>query len=189
MRFGKKMALRAICAGPAVAAMIVVGAGAASAFTFPGPSGPFFPPHGPGHSQPTCNPRALERWDVSGGNTVDLTFNNSPFSYAVSLSEHGSCVTGTLTDIGLTSPNLQVTGTINNDHLKFSVTYPTGYQGKRTFTGTINWHGNVSGTWNESGTENGSGTWTLAQHVRAACHGPSWQHPRGCQVPAPHHHW
>src|ERR1700753_2103103 len=122
MRFSKKMALRAICAGPAVAAMIVVGVGAASALPLPfpgpghGPSGPVFPPpHFPGHNQPACNPRALERWNVSGANTVDLTYNGSAFTYAVSLSEHGSCVTGTLTDTGLTGPALQVTGNITNN--------------------------------------------------------------------------
>jgi hypothetical protein len=182
MRFGKKMALWAFCAVPAAAAMLMTGAGAASAAPAP------FHPH------PTishCNPWQRESWDVNGSNTVKLTYNSSPFTYAVNLTQKGSCVGGTLTDLNLPSTpvgnqTLAVTGVIYNNHITFSVTYPgtPSVQGKRTFTGDINRWGHVSGNWSESGSENGMGSWSLQYRAHPACwwvHPGSWN-PRQCRV-------
>jgi len=180
MRIGKKLALWAFCAVPA-ATMLVAGAGAASA-------APLYGPHnGPGNYGSHCNPWQREQWDVGGNNTVNLTYQGKSYTYAVTLHEHGSCLSGTLTDAGLAagSQNLAVTGDINGNHLSFSVTYPnTGNQGTRTFDGYINRWGHVSGWWNETGTENGSGTWSLQYRAHPACWGHhGWiYNTRGCHV-------
>jgi len=180
MRFGKKMALWAFCAVPAAAAMLTAGAGVASAA--PMPPGP----HGPSHTS-HCNPSQREQWDLNGGNTVNLTYSGSGFTYAVSLSQHGSCLGGTLTDTGLPAGHqtLAVRGTIVGNHVTFSADYGHGtVQGIRTFTGDISKRGAVSGWWNETGSENGHGPWSLQHKAHPAC----WGHhgwffnPQGCHV-------
>jgi hypothetical protein len=91
----------------------------------------------------------------------------------VTFKQFGSCLSGTLTDsyYPTTGP---ISGTVNRNHVTFSFSYPSGsIQGTRTFTGTINRWGAVSGTWSETGTENGTGTFTLARHAATAC--PWWQ--------------
>jgi hypothetical protein len=202
MRRAKKVMMWACCTVPAVAAMVMTGAGAASAattlvpggppgipqhFPFPGPQnpGPHNPgPHGPG---PSCSKWQLEEWNLNGANTVTLIYNSGSYSYSVALIQKGSCLTGTLTDTHA-SPNLSlpITGTVNGNHVSFSVTYPAtaGNQGIRTFTGTIGHHGAVSGTWAETGTEHGSGPWSLTTNAKPAC--PPWYRsyrgPRECAV-------
>jgi hypothetical protein len=180
MRFGKKMALWAFCAVPAAAGMLMAGAGAASAAPAP-------QPWHPTNHAPHCNPWQRESWDVNGSNTVNLTYNNSPFTYAVTLHQNGSCVSGTLTDTGLASghQNLSVSGSINGNHITFSVNYgPGSIQGTRTFTGDINKWGGVSGNWHETGSEAGHGTWSLQHQAHGACHGHhGWVfNSHGCQV-------
>jgi hypothetical protein len=130
MRFGKKMALWAFCAVPAAAGMLMAGAGAASAAPTPW--------HPTNHA-PHCNPWQRESWDVNGNNTVNLSYNNSSFTYAVTLHQYGRCVTGTLTDTNLSgNQNLSVSGSIDRNHITFSVNYgPGSIQGTRTFTGDI----------------------------------------------------
>jgi hypothetical protein len=179
MRFGKKMALWAFCAVPAAAAMLTAGAGAASAAPVqPGPPA--------GHTF-HCNPAQREQWDLGGGNTVNLTYNGSGFTYTVSLHQHGSCLGGTLTDTGLPAGQqvLTVRGTVAGNHATFSVDYGHGsIQGTRTFTGNISRWGSVSGWWNETGSENGHGTWSLQHKAHPACWGHrGWYYnPRGCHV-------
>jgi hypothetical protein len=140
--------------------------------------------HGGGHKQ-SCS-KQLEEWNLNGSNTVDLTYKNSPFTYAVTIKQKGGCLTGTLTDSGVPTTG-PITGTVKGDDVTFSFTYPTNsIQGKRTFTGTISHHGAVSGTWSESGTEAGTGTWTLADDANPACP-PSHHHhshgaPQECAV-------
>ncbi|MFY9928809.1 MAG: hypothetical protein WAK82_12460 [Streptosporangiaceae bacterium] len=179
MRFAKKMALWAFCAVPAAAAMLVTGAGMASAAPTP------YHPHPISH----CNPWQRESWNVNGSNTVKLTWGTSSYTYAVALTQKGSCVGGTLTDLNLPGPlanqTLAVTGVIYNNYITFSVNYGhTSIQGKRTFTGDINRWGRVSGNWSETGSENGTGTWSLQYRAHPACwwvHPGSWN-PRQCRV-------
>jgi hypothetical protein len=159
------------------------GPGGGGGFFGGGPGGPGGGPGG-GHRQ-SCS-KQLEEWNLNGSNTVDLTYKNSPFTYAVTIKQKGGCLTGTLTDSGVPTTG-PITGTVNGDDITFSFTYPTNsVQGKRTFTGTISHRGAVSGTWSESGSELGTGTWTLADNANSACP-PSHHHhshgaPQECAV-------
>jgi hypothetical protein len=175
------MMLWACCAGPAVAAMLVTGSGQANAapLTPVGSSGASFGPHGGGPwgghgpSRPNCDRRQLERWDVNGTNTVNVVYSGGTATYGVTFRQDGECLGGTLTD-----PNIPngpkagpITGTVDGNTITFSFkyTYTGANQGTRTFTGTINRFGSVSGAWNETGTEGLSGTWSLASRVDRAC--------------------
>lgn len=207
MRFGARMMLLACCAGPAVAAMLVTGSGPANAapltpgvsgaasFGHPGPGrwgGPGPGGYGSGgHGQPNCDRRQLERWDVNGTNTVNVVYSGGTATYGVSFRQNGECLTGTLTDPNIPAPPAQQTGpiagTVNGNTITFSFTYtyPNAPQGTRTFTGTINRFGAVSGGWNEAGgTEHLSGTWSLASRVDRACSWRvlRWQPRRECHV-------
>jgi hypothetical protein len=186
MRLAAKMTLWA-CTAPAVAALLLTGAGAANAaVAAPAAlSGAAHSPGGPGGPGPHCNWWQLERWNLNGPNTVDLVYGTGHYTYYVSFKQNGSCLGGTLTDTYLPpgSPKLQISGIVNGSYITFSVTYPTGYQGTRTFRGNINWHGDASGTWKETGTENGTGTWYLAYGVDHACSHYYWWDPqRECHV-------
>jgi hypothetical protein len=209
MRLGARMMLWACCAGPAVAAMLVTGSGpaSASALTPVGSAGASFNPHGHGpggrgngpgggHNlggghglgRPNCDTRQLERWDVGGANTVDLVYQAGNFTYGVNIRQDGSCIRGTLTDIGI--PNGPTTGPIFGTVLGNQITFSFRYiytgevQGTRTFTGFIGRSGAVSGTWNETGPENGHGTWALANRADRACspHVLRWQPQHLCPV-------
>ena len=168
MRIGARMMLLACCAGPVAAAMLVTGSGPANASPLTpavnggisfipggghggghGPGGGYGPGggRGPGggHGRPGCDQRQLERWDLNGGNTVDLAYTGGTATYAVTLRQEGSCLGGTLTDLGI--PNGPQTGpifgTVNGDNVTFSFkyTYIGSHQGTRTFTGTIDRRG------------------------------------------------
>jgi hypothetical protein len=47
---------------------------------------------------------------VGGANTVDLTYGTGNFTYGVHIRQDGSCIGGTLTDLGI--PNGPTTGPI-----------------------------------------------------------------------------
>jgi hypothetical protein len=162
------------------------GGGPGSGF---GPGGGGFGPgggHGPGG--PNCDRRQLERWDVGGANTIDLTYNAAPFTYGVHIRQDGGCIRGTLTDIGIPSGPTTgpIFGTINGNQITFSFryTYTGQTQGTRTFTGFIGRSGAVSGNWGETGPEHGHGTWQLASRADRACspHVLRWQPWRLCPV-------
>lgn len=165
MRGISKTMLRT-CAGLAVAAGLVVGgAGVASAATTSSTASTY-------HPVPACNRFALERWNLNGANSVEAVYQGSTFTYSVTFRQFGSCLSGTLTDpyYPTTGP---ISGTISGNNVTFSFRYPKGsIQGTRTYTGTINRRGAVSGTWSETGSEAGSGTFTLAKHAARAC--PWW---------------
>jgi hypothetical protein len=135
---------------------------------------------GQGHNHSSCSKWQLEQWNLNGSNVVTLTFNGGSYSYNVVLTQKGSCLTGTLTDTHA-SPTLSlpITGTVSGSDVVFSVTYPTGVQKTRTFTGKVSRHGAVSGTWAETGTENGSGPWSLTTKADPAC--PTYHHSFGGQ--------
>ena len=194
MRFRTRAAIMAAFAGPAIAALIMTGAGpanAAVATPTAHSASTFFP--GPG-----CNPWHLERWDFRGNNTINLQFGTGSYTYYVHFDQRGSCLSGWLTDPGI--PNGPQTGpiwgTVYGNHVEFSFTYTYvgEVQGTRTYDGYVNWHGQVSGKWWETGTEDGSGVWWLQYPVRSACPpwGPwwgFWQYGAGCPVPFPYWWW
>jgi hypothetical protein len=106
----------------------------------------------------------------------------------VTFRQNGECLGGTLTDNNI--PNGPKTGPIlgtvdgSNITFSFKYTYTGATQGTRTFTGTINRFGAVSGTWNETGSEGLTGTWSLATKADRACSWRTlrWQPWRGCHV-------
>jgi hypothetical protein len=167
MRSITKMMLRT-CVGLAAAAGLVAGgAGVASAATV-SPTA-----HTSSSWAPGCNPGAREQWNLNGRNHVEAVYLGTTYTYKVTFKQYGGCLTGTLTDSGYPTTG-PIVGTIHRNHVTFSFSYPSGsIQGTRTFTGTINRWGAVSGTWSETGTENGTGTFTLARHAATAC--PWWQ--------------
>ena len=192
MRFRTKAAIMAALAGPAIAGLILTGAGPANAAvttTTAQASNTWMPPF------QFCSPWNLERWDFRGNNTVDVTFGTTPYTYAVHFDQRGSCLSGWLTDTNIPAGNPQtgpIHGYVFRNYVKFSFTYTyTGEtQGTRTYTGTINRWGWVSGTWSDS-TDSASGTWSLAHGVRPAC--PQWgpwygffAFGNGCPVPFPY---
>jgi hypothetical protein len=152
-----------------------------------GGHGPWGGGPGGGHG-PNCDSWQLERWDVGGTNTVDLTYNGGNYTYGVHIRQDGGCIRGTLTDLGI--PNGPTTGpifgTINGNQITFSFryTYTGEVQGLRTFTGFIGRSGAVSGNWSETGPENGHGSWQLANRADRACspHMLRWQPRRLCPV-------
>lgn len=103
-------------------------------------------------------------WNVTGTYTFDAKYADKDWNYTVVLSQQtGSTVTGTLTDPYLPASNtLPITnGSLTGNTITFSVDYGSGSsQGIRTFTGTINSSGNMSGAWNETGPEKGSDKWS-----------------------------
>ena len=192
MRFRTRAAIMAAFAGPAIAAMMLTGAGPANAAVTTANT-----PHT--SSDPIfqfCSPWNLERWDLRGNNTVDVTFNNTPYTYAVDFFQRGSCLYGSLTDTGI--PNGPQTGPVrgyvfrNYVRFSFTYTYVGETQGTRVYTGTINRWGDVSGTWSDTGTDHSTGTWALAHDVRRAC--PDFfpwfgffEFGNGCPVPFPYY--
>jgi hypothetical protein len=192
MRFGTKATIMAAFAGPAIAALMLMGAGPANAAV----TTPTTPTASTQPVFPYCSQWNLERFDFRGNNTVDLTFGTGSYTYYVHFNQRGSCLSGWLTDNNI--PNnypktMPLHGTVFRNHVTFSVTYtyPGEVQGTRTFSGSINYWGHVSGNWSETGTENGSGAWSLANAVRRAC--PGWfpwfgffQYGNGCPVPFPY---
>jgi hypothetical protein len=161
------------CAGLAAAAALVVGgAGMASAATT-----------SPAHSHFGffgCNPWQREQWNLNGNNTVDNNQFSPAYTYSITFKQSGSCLSGWMTD-GYFPTTQPIHGTVYGNQVTFSFTYPSSYQGTRTFTGSINKWGYVSGNWTETGTEGASSTWSLANKVHRAC--PWWYWPgAACQV-------
>ncbi len=190
MRFRTRAAVMTAFAAPAIAALMLTGAGPANAAVTT--------PHATSYPRyfQNCSPYNLERFDFRGDNTVRLQFG-STYTYAVHFDQLGSCLSGWLEDTyipGNYNKYLPIRGYVFRNHVTFSVTYtyPGEDQGTRTFTGTIGYWGWVSGTWSETGTENGSGSWSLEHAVRRACPGfypwfGFFQYGNGCPVPFPYY--
>jgi hypothetical protein len=98
-------------------------------------------------------------WDVSGVYTMDTLYQSGHYFYTLTLSQSGSTVLGNLYDPYLPG-DLPVSGNLSGNDLTFSVTYPGGWQGTRTFTGVIDNTGAISGAWDETGPENGADSWS-----------------------------
>lgn len=172
------------CAGLAVTAGLVVGgAGMASAAT----ASPTV--HSNHHPGPRCNPFARERWNLNGkNNQVKAVYLGNTYTYSATFKQYGSCLSGSLTDsyYPTTGP---ISGTVNKNNVTFTFVYPSGsVQGTRTYTGTINRWGFVSGTWSQTGSQGGGGTFTLAKNAQRACPWwyQRWNHNAACPV-FPHH--
>lgn len=101
-------------------------------------------------------------WSVTGSNTIVLTGTYIGLVYIADFSMNGTNLTGTVTDPYYSSTPMALTGTVLSDTISFSYIYlDGGFRGTRTFTGTIDSNGLVTGgTWSETGTEGINGTWT-----------------------------
>jgi hypothetical protein len=114
------------------------------------------------------------QWDVSGDNSVDVTYDGTEYVYSVTFVQSGSTLSGTLDDSYYPTSG-PVSGTVSGDDIRFTFDYPAGsVQGTRTYTGTISSAGAVSGTWTQTGSESpDNGTWSLADNAvptaSAAC--------------------
>jgi hypothetical protein len=157
--------LKMLCACCAAAAMVVTGAGYAAAA----------PVSVAAHrtAAAVAVPDSAQ-WDVSGDNSVDVTYDGTGYVYSVTFVESGSTLSGTLDD-GYYPTSGPVSGTVSGDDITFTFAYPAGsVQGTRTYTGTISSAGAVSGTWTQTGSESpDNGTWSLAGNAvptaSAAC--------------------
>jgi hypothetical protein len=162
MRGISKAMLRTTVGLAVGAALVVGGAGVASAASV-SPAA-----HTTSSSRPSCNRFAREQWNLKGRNQVEAVYQGSTFTYSVTFRQSGSCLTGTLTDpyFPTTGP---ISGTVSGNHVTFSFRYPSGsVQGTRTYSGTINRRGAVSGTWSQTGSQGGGGTFTLAKNAHRA---------------------
>ncbi len=180
MRFGFKAAITAAVAGPAIAALMLTGAGPANAAVAAphttsyggyGFCNPFFQNQNPYRNQ-------REQWNLSGENTVVVSENGSSntWSYSVDFSQRGGCLSGTLDD-GYFPFSGPLHGTVSGNHVTFTFRYPgSGSQGTRTYNGYIDRHGDVFGTWSDSG-DGASGTWHLTGDARHACQRFEWWNP------------
>jgi hypothetical protein len=178
MRGITKATLRTFAGLAAAAALVAGGTGVASAATVSPATHASASWVGPG-----CNYRALEQWNLNGHNHVAAVYQGSTHIYSVTFKQYGSCLYGTLTDPGYPTTG-PIFGTVNKNHVTFTFRYPSGsIQGTRTFSGTINRWGGVSGYWWETGSEHGYGTFTLTRHAAPACFWWEWRyHNRGCPV-------
>jgi hypothetical protein len=195
MRFGAKALITAALAGPAMAALILTVGGPANAAVTTTtahtssssmPSYPYcnqysgrYQPNGyqPNGYQPNQyqqngyqqNGYQQGQWNLSGSNTAEVKFEVNTYGYPVYFRQQGSCLTGTLTDPGASFTG-RIHGTVYGNFITFSVTYPSGdNQGTRTFNGTINQWGHVSGSWSETGSENAAGSWSLTGPAQHGC--------------------
>jgi hypothetical protein len=176
MRFGTKAAIAAAFAGPAIAALILTGAGTASAAVTATTaqttsSGSYFPFCNQYYNHYPQNQYQYQygQWNLSGYNTVHVKFEVNTYDYSVNFNQEGNCLTGWLTDPGASFTG-RIHGTIYGNFVTFSITYPSGdTQGTRTFNGTINQWGHVSGSWSETGSENASGSWWLSNSAQPGC--------------------
>ena len=147
--------------GLAVAVTLAAGVGVASAASTPvkgaGPASAARPGH-------DCHRQ--QRWDLSGSNEVKAVYQGTTYTYPVTFSQSGSCLSGTLTDPYYPTTGA-VSGTVSESSVQFSFAYPAGSaQGTRTFLGVISRSGAVSGDWSETGSEAGTGTFTLVTNAR-----------------------
>ena len=180
MRFGTKALITAALAAPAAAALIMTGAGTASAAVTTTAA------HTASSTKawgPYCNQWQQEQWNLNGNNTVDATFEGGNYYYSVHFTQRGGCLSGTLTDSGYPTTG-PISGTVSGNHVTFTFRYPwNSIQGTRTFVGTIDRYGNVSGYWYETGSEHGHGTWSLTNRAHRACQRYEWWAPnRACNV-------
>ena len=116
-----------------------------------------------------------QTWDVTGPYEMDVLFLGGNYGYDLTLNQSGNVVTGDLYDPYLPGNLTIFDGTINGNAIVFKVDYGSGsVQGIRTFTGTIDTFGLLSGSWSESGTENGSDTWSTTSGAALLTEGPYW---------------
>jgi hypothetical protein len=120
-------------------------------------------------AQSDCTAGEPEQWNLSGANEVDVAYDGLSFVYGITITQNGSCLSGTLDDPYYPTSG-PISGTVSGDSITFTFTYPSGsIQGTRTYTGTISQSGVASGTWTQTGDESpDNGTWTLADKSTTA---------------------
>jgi hypothetical protein len=114
------------------------------------------------HASGTYESSTNYHWNLNTSpNKLDIPWAGTIYSYDVTFSQNGTILTGTLTD-GYYPITNSLSGTIDGNNVTFSFTYPDGsIQGVRTYVGTIDSTGKVSGTWSETGPENATGNWSV----------------------------
>ncbi len=163
MKRGPNITLWSCCFGLALAAMATIGAASAAA----APAGFAAQRAASAESDPAaqsdCTAGQSQQWDLNGANEVDVAYDGSTFVYSVTVTQNGSCLSGTLDDPYYPTSG-PISGTVSGDSITFTFSYPSGsIQGTRTYTGTISQSGVASGTWTQTGDESpDNGTWTLA---------------------------
>jgi hypothetical protein len=97
-------------------------------------------------------------------NTIHIPWNNTDYVYNVTFAQDGTSLTGSLTDPYVTPSTLTapvLNGVISGSDVTFTFDYgDTSPQGVRTYVGTVDDSGNVSGTWSDA-IDQASGTWTI----------------------------
>lgn len=116
-----------------------------------------------------CTAGQPQQWNLNGANEVDVAYDGISFVYSVTITQNGSCLSGTLDDPYYPTSG-PISGTVSGDSITFTFSYPSGsIQGTRTYTGTISQPGVASGTWTQTGDESpDNGTWTLADKATTA---------------------
>jgi hypothetical protein len=185
MRSAAQAMITAALAGPAMAALILTGAGAANAAVTTttahttsnsGPNYQYCNQYQNQYGQNQYGQNQFQQgqfqqgqWNLSGFNTVEVKFEVNTYDYPVYLTQQGNCLSGTLTDQDASFSG-RIHGTVYGNFVIFSITYPSGSkQGTRTFNGTINQWGHVSGSWSETGSENAAGSWSLSRPANRGC--------------------
>ncbi|HEX7042409.1 MAG TPA: hypothetical protein VF189_04105 [Patescibacteria group bacterium] len=103
-------------------------------------------------------------WNMSGEYTFHINYLGNDYFYSVNLDQN---LNGTLNDSYLPggAQELPVTGTLTGNTFKLYVVYPGQPWGTRTFVGSIDSSGNLSGSWSDDGSDNASGTWLSSSGV------------------------
>lgn len=107
--------------------------------------------------------------DVTNTYEFDVLYLGNHYFYDVELVQSGDLVTGTLTDNYLpalyTDKVLPLTGTVSGNDIVLEVVYPGPSWGTRTFVGTIDGLGVISGSWSDDGTDHALGSWSTSEGV------------------------
>ncbi len=105
-------------------------------------------------------------WNVTGTYTFDTIYLGNPYNYSVTLSQSVNIITGSLDDSYGPGVLPIINGSLSGNTITFSVNYgSSSSQGTRTFTGTIDSSGHMTGKWTETGPEKGSDTWSATVGV------------------------
>jgi hypothetical protein len=100
-------------------------------------------------------------FDVNGANTILVPWVGT-YTYTVNFILTGTTLTGTLNDSYYPTGDQPLSGNVTGNAITFTYDYPSGSpQGTRTYTGTIDSTGQITGgEWSDSA-DLASGTWTV----------------------------
>lgn len=119
------------------------------------------------HAKGTYESTTQYSSDVTNTYKFDILYSGNHYYYQVELVQSGDSVTGTLTDNYLPAQypdkDLPVSGTVSGNSIVLNIVYPGPSWGTRTYVGTIDGSGFMSGTWSDDGTDYASGTWSTSE--------------------------